>query len=355
MTLPGLSEADFQRIMESSEVGACVVLETEKFLSSFQLSDTGILEEIRAILLPNASFRTELYQMNIYTSPTNHFPCGDSTSGIRVACRLVVCLPSLSNGGSLVARHDGRQTTYDWSLPADDPVHKIHWAAFFGDVEHEIIPPTKGHYVTLTYNLYRIDQISLNVVSPFYSSLKAAHNNSHFLPDGGILGFGCQHAYILEEFNKEDTDTVLLLKGSDRTVFSAATSLNLDVSIKPIIKVEHAYDYQYSTDHNLEYVGKKFEVRTAQRCHHISGEFVDFESWLQYFEEEGYEESGGIAWCQPPKEWSPSIFAPFYVDGYPCCHVGHQAPAILVTIPKWAERLSSSEYSPAAKKLKTDA
>ena len=31
-----------------------------------------------------------------------------------------------------------QEVTYDWSSPTSDPV--IQWAAFFSDVEHEILP-----------------------------------------------------------------------------------------------------------------------------------------------------------------------------------------------------------------------
>ena len=73
---------------------------------------------------------------------------------------LVVCLPSQFSGGALVTRHNGQEFIYDWSSPADDPVQKVQWAAFFSDVRHEILPVTKGYRITLTFNLYHCDQIS---------------------------------------------------------------------------------------------------------------------------------------------------------------------------------------------------
>lgn len=30
----------------------------------------------------------------------------------------------------------------------------IHWAAFYGDCEHEVLEVTGGHRITLTYNLF---------------------------------------------------------------------------------------------------------------------------------------------------------------------------------------------------------
>ena len=40
---------------------------------------------------------------------------------------------------------------YAWAEP--DP-KRIKWAAFYGDCKHEILEVTRGHRITLTYNLY---------------------------------------------------------------------------------------------------------------------------------------------------------------------------------------------------------
>ena len=58
---------------------------------------------------------------------------------------LVVCLPSKFTGGALVTRHQGRQVTFDWSSST-----ATQWAAFYSDVEHEVLPVTSGHRITLT-------------------------------------------------------------------------------------------------------------------------------------------------------------------------------------------------------------
>ena len=72
---------------------------------------------------------------------------------------------------------------------------------------------TEGHRVTLTYNLY-YDEISavsaMDVTnSPFYYNLKAALDHPHFLRDGGVLGFTCQHSYVFEKFNKAQSEEEL--------------------------------------------------------------------------------------------------------------------------------------------------
>ena len=263
-TFPGLEGADLQQILESSTVASfgrgketvtdksycdAYALDPEKFTTSFQLSHTDVLGEVRLLLVPDAlNIRAQLYKMNIYTGPTGCFKAHvDTPRGGKMFGSLVVCLPSQFTGGALVTRHNGQQVTYDWSSPADGPVQNIRWAVFFSDVEHEILEVTEGHRVTLTYNLY-YDEISMVSAmdvtnSPFYYNLKAALDHPHFLRDGGVLGFTCQHSYIFEKFNKAQSEEELrqlniiqhLLKGSDRIVMLAARSLGVGVEIKPVL------------------------------------------------------------------------------------------------------------------------
>ena len=107
---------------------------------------------------------------------------------------LVVCLPSQFSGGALVTRHNGQEITYDWSSPADDPVCSIQGAAFFSDVEHEILPVTEGYRVTLTYNLYHSTALSVLPAVPgchnvtFPQQLGGSTEGSTFSVRGRGLG-----------------------------------------------------------------------------------------------------------------------------------------------------------------------
>jgi hypothetical protein len=49
--------------------------------------------------------------------------------------------------------------SFDWSKTNDgssDQPPSLCWAAFYSDCEHEIFEVTKGHRLTLTYNLYSV-------------------------------------------------------------------------------------------------------------------------------------------------------------------------------------------------------
>ena len=152
---------------------------------------------------------------------------------------LVVCLPTQFTGGALVTRHKGEQIkVFDWSSSPEDPLNVVCWAAFFSDVEHEILPVTSGHHLTLTYNLYFVKEggkISTSSAGWFHSALKEVLHLPQFLPDGGCLGFDCKHAYVFTSLNKTEL-LPYLLKGADYVVYSAARSLNLKASVKPLME-----------------------------------------------------------------------------------------------------------------------
>jgi 2OG-Fe(II) oxygenase superfamily len=158
---------------------------------------------------------------------------------------LVVCLPPAHEGGALVVRHNNRSIEFDWSGPASD---MIQWAAFYSDCEHEVMPLTSGHRITLTYNLYyqvthpQPGHTVLPVHSfPIYHDLQAALLNSGFLRSGGILGFYCNHAcpHSNERLRK---GLPAALKGIDLLVYAVCRSLDLRTKARPILKLESEFD-----------------------------------------------------------------------------------------------------------------
>ena len=168
-------------------------------VNNFNLESTDILNTIASVMNANSSpsfIRAELYKLNVY-STGGHFKAHvDTPRSKEMFGSLVVCLPSQFTGGALVTRHQDRQVTLDWSSSPN----ATHWASFFSDVEHEVLPVTSGHRVTLTYNLYHSAPISpqlLDVTSTsFYRVLSSALQTPHFMPEGGTLGFYYQHKYV---------------------------------------------------------------------------------------------------------------------------------------------------------------
>ena len=221
-------------------------LDPDEMVSSFHPGSTSILGEIETIMVPNRSIRAELHKLNMYTGPGGHFKFHvDTPRSEDMFGSLVVCLPTQFTGGALVTRHKGEQKVFDWSSSPEDPLNVVCWAAFFSDVEHEILPVTSGHRLTLTYNLYFIKDlnraVSTSNVGEFHTALREALYTPHFLRNGGCLGFDCKHAYVFTSLNQTEL-LPDLLKGADYAVYSGAKSLSLKVSVKPFMEgAEHCY------------------------------------------------------------------------------------------------------------------
>ena len=375
VTFPGSEESDFQKVLESykfmfsfrgAEPKATAIFPKEfrvtdnsysfsngvcrgeQFLTSFQLSDTAILGEVKQLLFPDAAvdLRARLSKMNIYTASTGgikphiiHFKPGlDVFVGT-----LMVCLPTEFHGGTIIVRKNGQQVTYDWSSTAM-PVREIRWAALPCDTEREMLPVTEGYCVTLTYSLYTtaayrskdsLDYLHARAVEctsfPLFNYLKVALGHPHFLSDGGVLGFACQHTYVFWD-NPDivyQNNVRKLLVGPDLVVLFVADSLHLKVRVEPVITGAETVDHCNQIHEHLAKrrlrEGFKF---SAFECYEEEWE------WEDYFA--GLEDDEHIIWCQELQHKQPAVSAASY-DGdnvYTC----YQAAAILVDIPEWAKR-----------------
>lgn len=251
-------------------------------------------------------------------------------------------MPSKFEGGALVTRHNGQEIVHDW---ASSSAQKVQWAAFYSDVEHEILQVTEGHRVTLAYNLYYHNEMSkpsleLDVtISPFFINLKAALAHPHFLRCGGTLGFACQHSYVFDELRKLSECLPFLLKGSDRTIVLAAKSLDLKTQVRPAFDTHHTYENGFRD------VGRDLPSDNEAVC--VAECFREFTSeWFKgNFKQ---ERTRNVIWCQDIV-WKPALTAATYGNDR-LVNILYQAAAILITIPPWEEgrqyRLSS-KHDPA--------
>jgi hypothetical protein len=154
---------------------------------------------------------------------------------------LVVVFPTPHEGGALLLRHKGEEWTFDSAatLTAALP-SSIAYVALFSDVEHEVLPVTSGHRVTLTYSLYfdeheRVSAKDLVSELPsipqedneriFCRTLNTLLKDPKFLLEGGTLGFGLRHMYQL---NDNLDHAYGLLKGSDAVVYQTMRALGFE-------------------------------------------------------------------------------------------------------------------------------
>ena len=178
---------------------------------------------------------------------------------------LVVVLPTPHEGGALVLRHNESQWTFDsGEVLGVEPiaVPRVAFVSFFSDVEHEVLPVTSGHRLTITYNLYfsPIREVrgppstALRVLQPsgahtptVSTALAALLADPTILPDGGTLGFGLQHQYPLpKSWTYGDANPLEALpgwlKGSDAALFRACAEQGLVPLLRLVLEKETEYD-----------------------------------------------------------------------------------------------------------------
>ena len=314
IALPGADEKDLSQFLAASSVASfgkgtedvvdlsyrdAFKLDPDKLTTSFELSNTSILRDIETLLVPNRCIRAEFHKLNIYTGPNGHFKRHlDTPRSAEMFGSLVVCLPTRFTGGSLVTRHLGQEVIFDWSSSFQgSDSQNIQWAAFFSDVEHEVLPVTSGNRITMSYNLYYVEErpAAIPVVSPFYHYLQEALKNYYFMPGGGGLAFDCKHSYV---FSSVDENQLLpsMLKGADYMIYQVAKTLGLNVTVKPVVEgLEHWY--------LLPAFPRIFGKSRApgEDFHHPTLSMLESTEITK--ETPSYLFLGGITWCRPKVTW----------------------------------------------------
>ncbi|KAG8158480.1 hypothetical protein KVR01_011602 [Diaporthe batatas] len=235
-------------------------LDASKFACTFSPHELGIVDDIARVLLPGPKSQevdikrksvltAELEKLNVYAGPSGHFKFKAHVETSRedywapeYIGSLVVCLPSIHEGGQLEVRYQGRKATFDWSM-AETARPEIQWAAFHVDCESAVLPVTSGHLITLTYNLYEssipttppkagnglIDATQL----PPYEILHKLLLQDNFMPDGGWIGVHTSYAYPHASCMSGLPST---LKGTDMVAWETFRSLGFDVRLRPVVE-----------------------------------------------------------------------------------------------------------------------
>jgi hypothetical protein len=206
----------------------------------------------------------ELYTLNVYATGGHFVPHKDTPRGSDMLGTLVVCLPAQFSNGAFVFKHHGVFQTYDWGHAIREQAEptRIHWAAFFGDVDHQIERVWGGVRVTLTYLIRRGNNAVGSAVTDrgrgtlntlVQQKLRVMLDDRRFLPRGGTLAFPCSHLYHQNaRFQRKQRplsrQTVSALKGRDHHVAAAAMATGLEVTLCPYM-IETCADETWQLDH----------------------------------------------------------------------------------------------------------
>jgi hypothetical protein len=282
----------------------------------FDPAEAGILEQIRRELTPQLSDAptAELYNLNVYAAGGHFAPHKDTPRGSDMFGTLVVCLPSQFSNGAFVLRHHGVFQTYDWgnAIRKQAEPARIHWAAFFGDVDHHIERVWGGLRVTLTYLLryapnVRSEAAPAQTAAPLDSlvrqKLRQLLDDARFLSRGGTLAFPCSHLYHQDaRFQRKQRplsrQTVSALKGRDHDVAAAALAEGLEVTLCPYM-VETCVDETWQLEH--------FPTRRERSA--LSDQMIpkDIENALAVLDSMEGADSFDVIWVDPPPSFN---FAP---------------------------------------------
>ena len=289
---------------------------------NFDPAEAGILEQIRRELTPQVrdAPTAELYNLNIYASGGHFAPHKDTPRGGDMLGTLVVCLPSQFSNGAFVLKHHGVFQTYEWGRAIREQAEsmRIHWAAFFGDVDHQIERVWGGLRVTLTYLLrYATNvrseaepaQASARLNSLVQQKFRDLLGDARFLAKGGTLAFPCSHLYHQDaRFQREQRplsrQSVSALKGRDHEIARAAIAEGLEVTLCPYM-IENCVDETWQLDH----------FPTPRERAALSDQMVpeDIESALAVMDSAEGAEDLGVIWVDPPPHFN---FAPtMYLRG----------------------------------------
>jgi hypothetical protein len=236
------------RVREGLQLGAAGGAFT---VTGLDLTTSGILGKIHRELCPGDPRppTAELYALNVYEAGGHFVTHKDTPLDADLLGTLVVCLPVRFSGGRLVVRH-GAARVFDWAkqIDAQRAPHRVHWAAFFGDVDHEIERVTYGSRVTLTWALRRgagaIDRRTQPAVldedDRIDQAFAAALADPHFLPHGGMLGLPCTHLYaetpgLTRPATALGPTTARRLKGRDQRFAAAAIRAGLTTRYRPYL------------------------------------------------------------------------------------------------------------------------
>jgi hypothetical protein len=219
------------------------------FIENFDPESAGIREEVQRELTPHDPnpISAELYSVNVYTGGGHFAPHKDTPRGSNMLGTLVICLPSQFLAGKLVLNHQGVVRKLDWgrAIQTEKEPTRLHWAAFFGDVDHQIERVWGGARVTLTYLLRRgaggapLRETAGEDLAPrVQEAWRGLLADRSFLPNGGTLAYPCCHLYHRDaRFQQQrlpiTRESVTMLKGRDHLAAATALQAGLKVTFHP--------------------------------------------------------------------------------------------------------------------------
>jgi hypothetical protein len=284
-------------------------------IENFDPESAGILKKIQRQLVPHDPnpISAELYSVNVYADGGHFAPHKDTPRGDDMFGSLVVCLPSHFSNGHLVLTHRGVVKKFDWgkAIREQKKPNQLHWAAFFGDVDHQIKRIWHGARVTLTYLLRRgkggappRDVADEDLAPRIQEAWLALLADRSCLPKGGTLGYPCCHLYHQDaRFQRKQRpisrQSAATLKGRDHLVAATALEAGLKVTFNPYM-FEDCADETWQLD--------RFPTRDEQKSLGRQMDSTGLEETLPIRASSEDQGDFGVTWIETPPN-SESTYA----------------------------------------------
>jgi hypothetical protein len=195
----------------------------------------SILEAVERGLYSDEHLEARLTDVLLYEAGGFFKPHKDTPRAETMVGTLVVEVGAPHAGGGLRLSAGREELVLRGQSEA---FHSVRWAAFHGDIDHEVEAVRTGERVTLAYALHRTGRprpSDATALEGVRASLSALLNNPQFLPEGGLFLLPCARRVIQKKGS--DNITADALVGRDRELARLLVDLGLEVRVKPCLAV----------------------------------------------------------------------------------------------------------------------
>jgi hypothetical protein len=192
-----------------------------------------ICQQVKTDLGVATDIYSEIYKLLIYETGSFFLPHRDTEKMDGMFATLIVVLPSKHEGGELIIRHDGEEECF--AFGGEEANHKIRFAAFYADCEHEVKPVTDGYRLCLVYNLALKQKDYPQLFAPKHSDiveqLAETLREIKIPDDENKLVILLDHQYTEAELsfntlkNKDRVQAQLLMKAAEKAGYKAYLAL----------------------------------------------------------------------------------------------------------------------------------
>lgn len=251
-------------------------------LNSLKNPTNPIIFEIHKIIASqHQGIYAEFYKMLIY-GQGGHFKRHKDTQRSKDHFgTLIFFLPGDYEGGEFILS-TSKDYSFSNSFSKDPQIAKTSWLAFYTDLDHELLPVTKGYRLALTFNLFvnqekpykvlKVEKDKKTHQKPFKNELQSILSSNHFNKMLYVLSYKYTPSTLEKQY----------LKGHDYHLYSKLCD-DFMITIVPLYILDGFQDEDQFTTYKFDFHGQKFEINAPKYRFTdklADGEFEFFNKWF---------------------------------------------------------------------------